>query len=134
LAAAVIGNPHAAANDRDNAESVDQQMQSEPSETACKDLDRAEKELQEIFGQLEEIYLPDNSAWARLQISQDTWERFRTAQLDFLYRDPGSSVGFGSTLPICTCKAALRMTLDRIHQLRRLIEVDPGDPCVVRRQ
>jgi uncharacterized protein YecT (DUF1311 family) len=94
------------------------QSQPEMTAKACGDLDKADKQLNDVFQQALKN-MEDKDA-EKLRVAEKAWLAFRDAELQAAY--PGERSSYGSDLPMCECMELAALTRDRIAQLQRSLK------------
>lgn len=105
------------------------QTQADLNQSACANFDQADQTLNRVYQQIRQRYQGDRAFLEKLKLSQRAWIAFRDAELEALYPDENKQISYGSIYPMCACGEKARLTLERIDQLRRWLDVEEGDGC-----
>ena len=95
----------------------------------CDRAQKADAQLNDIYKQLLKKNASDANFIDKLKISQRAWVTFRDAQLEAIYPDPDPKAAYGSVFTMCECMAQEELTIDRVKQLRRMLQSVEGDVC-----
>jgi uncharacterized protein YecT (DUF1311 family) len=95
----------------------------------CDRAQKADAQLNDVYRQLLKKNGSDTSFIEKLKISQRAWLAFRDAQLEALYPDPDPKAAYGSVFTMCECMAQEELTMDRVKQLRQMLQSAEGDVC-----
>lgn len=89
---------------------------------------KADVQLREIYEQLLSKYKSDTEFIAKLKLAQNIWLQFRKADLESHYQinNPAAE---GSVLPLCESHDAIRLTEERIRELKQMLHPTEGDVC-----
>jgi uncharacterized protein YecT (DUF1311 family) len=98
---------------------------------AQRDLERADKELNRIYRELQVRYKDDPAFIGRLRTAQTAWIKFRDAQLDMKFPPhPEESNYYGSVFPMCEMLYLQELESDRITMLKEWLKGSgDGDVC-----
>jgi len=105
------------------------QSQSEMNGDAEKNLEKADKELNEVYAKILKEYKEDTAFIKNLKISQRLWIQFRDAEMNMKYpqREDGY---YGSVQPMCWSMYKEDLTQQRIKVLKIWFEgIEEGDVC-----
>lgn len=89
---------------------------------------KADIQLREIYEQLLSKYKSNTEFIARLKLAQKRWLAFRKADLGAFYYQ-GSNTEEGTVFPMCESLDAIRLTEQRIRELRQMLHPTEGDVC-----
>ena len=95
----------------------------------CDRAQKADAQLNDVYRQLLKKNGSDTSFIEKLKIPQRAWLAFRDAQLEALYPDPDPKAAYGSVFTMCECMAQEELTMDRVKQLRQMLQSAEGDVC-----
>jgi uncharacterized protein YecT (DUF1311 family) len=101
--------------------------QTEMNICAAEDFRRADTELNLVYQQLLQKYSGDKVLVQKLRLAEEAWIKFREAQAAALYgeRDQFS----GSVYPMCRAMGMTRLTMERVEDLKRMLNPREGDVC-----
>lgn len=92
----------------------------------CDEYKKHDGELNRLYQEVVKRHKADKKAVARIQSAQKAWLEFRDAHLKTVFPESGLD---GSAQPMCHCILLAEMTLDRIKQLKYLLDPTEGDLC-----
>src|ERR1700757_5109792 len=105
------------------------QTQTEMNETAYKNYQQADKELNITYQKILKEYKTDTAFIKNLKAAQRIWVQFRDAEVKALYpdREPGY---YGSIQPLCKYNYLTEFTAERTKRLKTWLDgVEEGDMC-----
>jgi uncharacterized protein YecT (DUF1311 family) len=98
----------------------------EINEDAHRQSDKADKELNRVYGQILIEYKTDTVFIKNLKIAQQQWIKFRDAEIDMMY--PEREYGYyGSMYPMCRSLYEKELTDERTKKLKRWLKDDRQD-------
>ena len=103
----------------------------QPALNACF-CDRAQKadvQLNDVYQQLLKQNASDTNFIDKLKISERAWVAFRDAQLEAMFPDPDPKAAYGTVFTMCECMAHEELTMDRVKQLKQMLQAPEGDVC-----
>ena len=89
----------------------------------CMEYRDASTEMMQVYREVKQLYASDTLFTTALTQSQASWQLFRQAQTTAMY--PLAKDKTNDLLSACECLENLKLTLDRIRQLRRWIDGEP---------
>lgn len=106
------------------------QTQTEMNESACGQLNAADKTLNETYRNILREHGKDKVFVAKLRDAQRAWVKYRNAHLSSVWPENDKPLMYGSVYPMCNCDEALELTTERIAHLEKWISPDgEGDAC-----
>lgn len=106
------------------------QTQSEMNQNTCKQYEKADAEMNDIYKRVLSEYEKDRAFIEKLKQAQRAWVTFRDAHLESLYPAKDKPVAYGSVNPMCRCMALTDLTKQRTEMLRKwLTGGEEGDVC-----
>ncbi|HWY37432.1 MAG TPA: lysozyme inhibitor LprI family protein [Bacteroidia bacterium] len=106
-----------------------QQTQLEMNETAYKNYEQADKELNVTYQKILKEYKTDTAFIKNLKAAQRIWVQFRDAEVKAIYpdREPGY---YGSIQPLCKYNYLADFTTERTKKLKMWLDgAEEGDVC-----
>ena len=105
------------------------QTQMDMNESAGKDFEKADKELNRIYQQILKNNADDTAFINNLKIAQRIWIQFRDAEMKMKYPDRPDGY-YGSVFPMCWELYLTQLTDERIKTLKEwIIGEEEGDVC-----
>ena len=105
------------------------QTQTELNQQAHKKYQRVDRELNDVYRQIMNLYKSDSSFIQNLKSSQRIWIQFRDAELKVKYPDRESAY-YGSIYSMCEANYLKELTEMRIDRLKTWLNgVEEGDVC-----
>jgi len=101
----------------------------EMNETAFKNYEKADKELNTTYQKIIKEYSADAEFIKNLKAAQRIWVQFRDAEVKAMYpdREPGY---YGTIQPVCKYNYLTELTEQRIKTLKMWLDgVTEGDVC-----
>jgi len=86
-------------------------------------------ELNSVYGELIAKYKTDDEFVKRLRIAQESWLKFRDADLSSLYYQENIPEAYGSVHPMCKALELIRLTNERVKELEEMLHPEEGDVC-----
>ena len=105
------------------------QTQTEMNETAYKNYEQADKELNVTYQKILKEYKADTAFIKNLKTAQRIWVQFRDAELKAMYpdREPGY---YGTIQPLCKYDYLENFTTERTKKLKMWLDgAGEGDMC-----
>jgi uncharacterized protein YecT (DUF1311 family) len=106
-------------------------MQSQAGMNACEadEYAKADSELNAVYKQLISKYKPDVEFVQKLRVAQESWLKFRDADVTCFYYQKDKVAAYGSVYPTCRSRAMVRLTAERTRELRQMLDPEEGDVC-----
>jgi uncharacterized protein YecT (DUF1311 family) len=106
-------------------------MQSQAEMNACEadQYSKADAELNAVYRQLISKYKSDIEFVAKLKLAQESWLKFRDADVTCFYYQKDKLAAYGSVYPTCRAQAMTRLTRDRTKELKQMLNPEEGDVC-----
>ena len=106
------------------------QTQSEMNSDEYQKYIKADKELNQVYGQILKDYKNDPVFISKLKIAQNLWIKFRDAEMNALFPENDKQLNYGSVFPMCWNIHLTRLTKERIKTLKIwIIGIEEGDVC-----
>ena len=106
------------------------QSQLEMNIEANEGYDESDKELNEVYKKVLQLYKSDTAFISALKKTQRIWISFRDAELEMKFPGEKKRLQYGSVYPMCVSLFLKGLTDNRAETLRNLlIGVDEGDIC-----
>jgi uncharacterized protein YecT (DUF1311 family) len=90
---------------------------------------KVDAELNSIYGKLIAKYKSDDEFLKKLKIAQESWLKFRDADLASLYHQENKPGAYGSVHPMCKAMELIRLTNERAKELKEMLNPEEGDVC-----
>ena len=109
-------------------------IQSQAAMNACEadQYAKADAELNAIYQQLISKYKADAEFAAKLRLAQESWLKFRDADLTCFYYQKDKVAAYGSVYPTCRSRALTHLTVERTNELEQMLNPEEGDLCSFR--
>jgi uncharacterized protein YecT (DUF1311 family) len=106
-------------------------MQSQAAMNACEadQYAKADAELNRVYQQLISKHRADAEFVAKLRLAQESWLKFRDADLTSFYYQQNKLVAYGSVYPTCRSRALTHLTVERTNELKQMLNPEEGDVC-----
>ncbi len=124
LAALVIG---CAA--QDNNPCLNLQTQGAMNACEAEQYAKVDANLNAVYSQLISKYESDAEFVRMLRRAQESWLKFRDADLASFYYQEGKPGAYGSAHPLCKSLALIRLTVARTKELKAMLNPEEGDVC-----
>ena len=106
------------------------QTQSQMNQNTCKQYERADAELNNVYKQVLSEYAKDTEFIGKFREAQRAWVAFRDAHLESLYPAKDKLAEYGSVYETCRCLVLTDLTKQRTEMLRQWLKgVKEGDVC-----
>jgi uncharacterized protein YecT (DUF1311 family) len=105
------------------------QTQAEINRSAQQEFIKADKQLNDVYQKILQLYKSDTAFVKNLKASQRLWVQFREAEVKMKYpdREPGF---YGSIAPTCWSAYRTELTQERIETLKQWVKgVKEADDC-----
>jgi uncharacterized protein YecT (DUF1311 family) len=86
-------------------------------------------ELNSVYGKLIAKYKSNDEFVKKLRIAQESWLKFRDADLSSLYYQENIPGAYGSVHPMCKALELIRLTNERVKELKEMLSPEEGDVC-----
>ncbi len=106
-------------------------LESQAAMNAC-EADRyakADVELNSMYKQLLAKYKADAVFVQKLRAAQESWLRFREADVASIYCHEDHPGFYGSAHPMCKSMVLIQLTVARIKELEEMLNPEEGDVC-----
>jgi len=105
------------------------QTQFEMNQSAFKDFEKTDKELNLVYQKILKDYNSDANFIKNIKASQKTWIQFRDAEMKVKF--PETEEGYyGSVFPMCWSSYMEELTKERIKKLKIWLDgIEEGDVC-----
>ena len=90
---------------------------------------KVDAELNSVYLKLMAKYKSDDEFVKRLKIAQESWLKFRDADLASLYYQENKPGAYGSVHPMCKALELIRLTNERVKELKEMLNPEEGDVC-----
>lgn len=90
---------------------------------------KVDAELNSVYRKLIAKYKSDDEFVKKLRIAQESWLKFRDADLASLYYQENIPGAYGSVHPMCKALELIRLTNDRVKELKGMLNTEEGDLC-----
>jgi uncharacterized protein YecT (DUF1311 family) len=108
------------------------QSQSEMNVCTADQYAKADAELNAVYKQLMAKYKSDVEFVAKLRLAQESWLKFRDADLTCFYYQKDKATAYGSVYPTCRSRALTHLTVERTNELKQMLNPEEGDVCAFR--
>jgi uncharacterized protein YecT (DUF1311 family) len=105
------------------------ETQTEMNQRSCSELERANKDLDAAYEAVLQARGADPIFVRKFKRSEQVWELFRETQMDAIYPERDKEIAYGSIYPACRCALMTEMTVERIGQIKRFIDMAEGTAC-----
>jgi uncharacterized protein YecT (DUF1311 family) len=105
------------------------ETQAEMNARSCAELDRTNKDMDEAYNQVVAAHGSDAVFARKFKRAQQVWEDFRDAHMDAVYPQNDKELNYGSIYPTCRCVLMTELTVARVAQLKRFLEMAEGTAC-----
>jgi uncharacterized protein YecT (DUF1311 family) len=105
------------------------QSQAEMNACAADQYAKADAELNAVYRQLIAKYKSDAEFVGRLRLAQESWLRFRDADVTCFYYQKDKVAAYGSVYPTCRSRAMTHLTAERTKELKQMLDPQEGDVC-----
>ncbi|KTC65595.1 Uncharacterized protein conserved in bacteria (plasmid) [Legionella adelaidensis] len=104
--------------------------QIELNRCAALELKNAKSEMERVFQEILKKYADDPVFVEKMKIAQDTWAKYRDAQIEMQFPHSDQAQYYGSIYPLCLQLELTRFTQERIKVLNKwLVGIEEGDIC-----
>jgi uncharacterized protein YecT (DUF1311 family) len=103
--------------------------QSEMNSCEFEQYAKVDAELNSIYKQLIAKNKSDEEFVKKLRIAQESWLKFRDADLASLYYQENITGAYGSVHPMCKALELIRLTNERVKELKEMLNPEEGDVC-----
>src|SRR6185437_4634824 len=86
-------------------------------------------ELNAVYRQLISAYKSDAEFVAKLRLAQESWLKFRDADVTCFYYQKDKVAAYGSVYPTCRSRALTHLTVERTNELKQMLNPEEGDVC-----
>ncbi|TKG97028.1 DUF1311 domain-containing protein [Puteibacter caeruleilacunae] len=100
------------------------QTQSEMTRAASEKYLKADKELNNVYKQIQKEYISDTIFIKKLKIAQQLWIKFRDAELDMKFPEPNKRL-YGSMYSMCASGYLEKLTKERTKRLKEWLQPVP---------
>lgn len=109
-------------------------MQAQAEMNACEaeQYAKADAELNAVYRQLISTYKSDAEFVAKLRLAQESWLKFRDADVTCFYYQKDKVAAYGSVYPTCRSQALTHLTVERTNELKQMLNPEEGDVCAFR--
>jgi len=106
-------------------------MQSQAEMNGCEadQYAKADTELNAVYKQLISKYESNAEFVGKLRQAQDSWLKFRDADVTCFYYQKDKMAAYGSVYPTCRSRAMTRLTVERTKELKQMLDPEEGDVC-----
>ncbi len=110
---------------------LDKHNQSQSEMNACEadQSAKADAELNTVYRQLISKHKSDVEFVKKLRIAQESWLKFRDADLASFYYQEDKPGVYGSVHPMCRSMMLTRLTVERTKELKEMLNIEEGDVC-----
>jgi uncharacterized protein YecT (DUF1311 family) len=105
------------------------QTQSEMNSCEFAQYAKVDTELNSVYRKLIAKYKSDGEFVEKLRIAQESWLKFRDADLASLYYQENIPGAYGSVHPMCKALELIRLTNERVMELKEMLNPEEGDVC-----
>jgi uncharacterized protein YecT (DUF1311 family) len=105
------------------------ETQAEMNARSCAELDRTNKDMADAFNLVVGAHGSDAVFARKFKRAQQAWEDFRDAHMEAVYPQNDKELNYGSIYPTCRCVLLTELTVARIAQLKRFLEMAEGTAC-----
>jgi uncharacterized protein YecT (DUF1311 family) len=105
------------------------QSQAEMNACAADQYAKADAELNAVYKQLITKYKSDGEFVAKLRVAQESWLKFRDADVTCFYYQKDKVAAYGSVYPTCRSRAMTRLTAERTRELKQMLDPEEGNVC-----
>ena len=109
-------------------------MQAQAEMNACEvdQYAKADAELNFVYKQLIAKYKADAAFVEKLRLAQESWLKFRDADVTCFYYQKDKATAYGSVYPTCRSRAMTQLTVERTNELKHMLNPEEGDVCAFR--
>jgi uncharacterized protein YecT (DUF1311 family) len=90
---------------------------------------KADVELNAVYSQLIAKHKSDAEFVKKLRLAQESWLKFRDADLASIYYQDDKPGVYGSVHPMCRSMVLARLTIERTKELKEMLNREEGDVC-----
>jgi uncharacterized protein YecT (DUF1311 family) len=90
---------------------------------------KVDAELNSVYRKLIAKYKSDDEFVKKLRIAQESWLKFRNDDLASLYYQENIPGAYGSVHPMCKALDLIRLTDERVKELKEMLNPEEGDVC-----
>jgi uncharacterized protein YecT (DUF1311 family) len=90
---------------------------------------KVDAELNSVYRKLIAKYKSDDEFVKKLRIAQESWLKFRDDDLASLYYKENIPGAYGSVHPMCKALELIRLTNERVNELKEMLNPEEGDVC-----
>jgi len=105
------------------------QSQGEMNACAADQYAKTNAELTAVYKQLISKYESVAAFQAKLRLAQESWLKFRDADVTCFYYRKDKLAAYGSAYPVCRYRAMTHLTVERTKELKRMLNPEEGDVC-----
>jgi uncharacterized protein YecT (DUF1311 family) len=117
------------ASAQENDPCLRMQSQAEMNDCEAEQYAKVDAELNSVYKQLTSKYKSDPQLVKALKLAQESWLRFRDADLASFYYQKDKLGAYGSVYPTCRSRAVIRLTVERTKELKQMLNPKEGDVC-----
>ncbi len=114
---------------QENDPCLGMQSQAEMNSCTADQYATADAELNAVYKQLISKYKSDAEFVGRLRLAQESWLKFRDADVTCFYYQKDKVAAYGSVYPTCRSRAMTRLTAERTKELKQMLDPEEGDVC-----
>ncbi len=117
------------ASAQENDPCLGMQAQAEMNACEAEQYAKADAELNVVYKQLIAKYKADTEFVEKLRLAQESWLKFRDADVTCFYYQKDKLAAYGSVYPTCRSRAMTRLTVERTKELKQMLNPEEGDVC-----
>ena len=114
---------------QENDSCFEKRTQTEMNVCEADQAKKADTELNAVYTQLIAKNKSDAEFVQKLTFAQESWLKFREADLDFRYYQKDKLRACGSVYPFCRSLAFIDLTVERTKELKEMLNPQEGDVC-----
>ena len=111
---------------------LDMQAQAEMNSCEADQYVKADAELNVAYKQLVAKFKANTELLEKLRLAQESWLKFRDADLTCFYYQKDKVAAYGSVYPTCRSRALTYLTVERTKELEQMLNPEEGDVCAFR--
>jgi len=100
---------------------IGMQAQAEMNACEAEQYAKADVELNAVYRQLISAYKSDAEFVAKLRLAQESWLKFRDADVTCFYYQKDKVAAYGSVYPTCRSRALTHLTVERTNELKQML-------------
>lgn len=108
------------------------QAQAEMNSCEADQYVKADAELNVAYKQLLTKFKANIELLGKLRLAQESWLKFRDADLTCFYYQKDKVAAYGSVYPTCRSRALTHLTVERTNELKQMLNPEEGDVCAFR--